>query len=97
MSHLHSDIVNISSVLIALVYQHEKKIPPSRYCTVVLMCVLMIHEIIVNPFPCVDGRIPGMWVSTSALVCGHPMVFWIVFRCVGGEKHNVLEPKRNMD
>lgn len=72
MSHLHSDIVNISSVLIALVYQHEKKIPPSRYCTVVLMCVLMIHEIIVNPFPCVDGRIPGMWVSTLALVSGNP-------------------------
>ena len=84
MSHLHSDIVNISSVLIALVYQHEKKIPPSRYCTVVLMCVLMIHEIIVNPFPCVDGRIPGMWVSTLALVETHG--FRIVFRWVGGEK-----------
>ena len=81
----------------ALVYQHEKAIPISRYRTVVFMCVLMIHEIIVNPFPRVVGRIPGMWVSTLALVSRKPMVFRIVFRWVGGGKDNVLEPKRNMD
>jgi hypothetical protein len=90
-------MISISSVLRAVIYQHETAIPPPRNRAILPMYVLMIHEMIVNPFSCADGRTPGMWVSLLALVYRKPVVL-IVFRWVGGKKkHNVLEPKRNMD